>query len=99
MHVDCCLGGFVLPFLKNKDTFDFRLPGVTSISVDPHKYGITPKGLSVLLYRTKDLRRFQFYSKSDWTGGIYVTPGFLGSRSSVAIAGGWFSLVYNGYKL
>ncbi len=98
LHVDCCVGGFVLPFLENKPKFDFRLPGVSSISCDPHKYGQSPKGISVLLYRTNELRALQYYLKEDWTGGIYGTPGIIGSRSSGPIAGGWFALVYNGFN-
>lgn len=59
-HVDCCLGGFVMPFLAEIDEtiplFDFRVNGVTSISMDTHKYGCGPKGLSVVLFRTKELQ-------------------------------------------
>ena len=55
LHVDCCTGGFVLPFL-DQPGFDFRVPGVTSITCDPHQFGQSPKGISVLLYRTSQLR-------------------------------------------
>lgn len=74
MHVDACLGGFLLPFMEKafdgglKQKFDFRVPGVTSISVDTHKYGFAPKGSSVIMYRTKDIRRFQYFVAPDWSG-------------------------------
>ena len=58
LHVDCCLGGFILPFAKRMGysgipEFDFSLPGVTSMSLDTHKYGNAAKGSSVVLYRDK----------------------------------------------
>ncbi|KAF1783469.1 Pyridoxal phosphate-dependent transferase [Phytophthora cactorum] len=62
LHVDCCLGGFVLPFARQlrKDipVFDFSLPGVTSMSCDTHKYGYGSKGTSVVLYKNPEIRRF-----------------------------------------
>ena len=56
LHVDCCLGGFLVPFMekagyRTKHAFDFRNAGVTTISCDPHKYGFAPKGSSVLMVR------------------------------------------------
>jgi len=62
-HSDCCLGGFILPFteqagFKLPHHVDFRIPGVTSISVDPHKYGLAPKGVSICLFRDKELRSY-----------------------------------------
>ncbi|TYZ68937.1 hypothetical protein PybrP1_012199 [[Pythium] brassicae (nom. inval.)] len=84
LHVDCCLGGFILPFAKKLratiPTFDFELPGVTSMSCDTHKYGYAAKGTSVVLYKSKELRRFQYFAYPDWTGGLYVTPTLAGSR-------------------
>lgn len=77
LHVDACLGGFVLAFIKKSvPAFDFSLEGVTSMSVDHHKYGLAPKGISVVIYRHKSLRKYQYFSKFNWSGGIYVTPGF-----------------------
>ena len=97
LHVDCCLGGFVLPFAKklgyNIPDFDFTVPGVTSMSLDTHKYGYALKGSSVVLYRTKDLRHAQYFSFPDWTGGIYTTPTIAGSRSGGIIAQTWASMV------
>ncbi|KAJ2922577.1 hypothetical protein H1R20_g14529, partial [Candolleomyces eurysporus] len=93
LHVDCCLGSFIVAFLEpaglaNGDAkgkyklspFDFRLKGVTSISCDTHKYGFAPKGTSVIMYRTPELRRFQYYVNPGWTGGLYASPGLSGSR-------------------
>lgn len=72
LHVDCCLGGFVLPFAKrlNYDLpdFDFGVPGVSSMSLDTHKYGYSLKGSSVVLYRTKELRQAQYFKYPDWAG-------------------------------
>src|SRR4051795_9407552 len=65
-HVDACMGGFVLPFLEHGDhrvpPWDFRVPGVTSISADLHKYSYVPKGISVIMHRTKEMRRFQTFA-------------------------------------
>jgi len=92
-----CLGGFVLPFARklghNVPAFDFDLPGVSSMSVDTHKYGYALKGTSVVLYRTKELRHSQYFSFSEWTGGIYTTPTIAGSRSTGMIAQCWASMV------
>lgn len=97
LHVDCCLGSFLMPFLAKAGypcpEFDFRLPGVTSISVDTHKYGFAPKGNSVLLYRSPELRKWQYYVLPDWSGGVYASPGMAGSRPGALIAGCWASLM------
>ena len=92
-HVDACIGGFVLPFLPDigYDTpdFDFSVDGVTSVSVDPHKYGYTAKGVSALLYRGKDLRRYQYYASDHWPGGVYVAPNVQGTRPAGPMAAAW----------
>eukprot|EP01040_Poterioochromonas_malhamensis_P012895 gene12895-14130_t len=97
LHVDCCLGGFVLPFAKKLGfkipDFDFSLPGVTSMSLDTHKYGYALKGTSVVLYRHRELRHAQYFCYADWTGGMYTTPTISGSRSGGLIAQTWASLV------
>jgi sphinganine-1-phosphate aldolase len=76
--------------------WDFRVPGVTSISADTHKYGYALKGSSVLLYRDKDLRKRQYFTYPDWPGGLYVSPGFAGSRSGGILASTWAALVATG---
>jgi len=97
LHVDACLGGFVLPFARDLGytlpKFDFACEGVTSMSADTHKYGYASKGTSVLLYRHKKLRRCQYFSYSKWTGGLYATPTIAGSRAGALIACAWASLV------
>jgi glutamate/tyrosine decarboxylase-like PLP-dependent enzyme len=97
LHVDGCLGGFVLAWGGALGypvpPFDFRLPGVTSISADTHKYGFALKGSSVLLYRSPELRRMQYFVVSDWPGGLYTSPGMSGSRSGGIIATAWAAMV------
>ncbi len=97
LHVDGCLGGFILAWGQDLGypvpTFDFRLPGVTSISADTHKYGFGLKGSSVLLYRTAELRRLQYFIVPDWPGGLYTSPGMSGSRSGGIIAAAWAAMV------
>jgi len=101
-HTDCCLGGFVAPFAEKfgaqSEVFDFRVRGVTSISVDPHKYGLTPKGVSVVLFRDRKLRAGSFFSCTTWPGGIYSTPTHAGSRGHAPVAGAWVALQYTGYN-
>lgn len=97
MHVDACLGGFVLPWARRLGypvpPFDFSVPGVTSLSVDTHKYGYAAKGTSVILYRTEALRRFQYYVAADWPGGLYVSPTMAGSRPGGLSAAAWAAMV------
>ncbi|MBE7438573.1 MAG: aminotransferase class V-fold PLP-dependent enzyme [Spirochaetales bacterium] len=89
-HTDACLGGFVLPFARelgySAPDFDFRLPGVTSLSADTHKFGYAAKGTSVVLYRSASLREHQFYITTDWPGGLYFSPTLAGSRPGALIA-------------
>lgn len=93
MHVDACLGGFLLPFMKKNGhdipAFDFSVPGVTSISADLHKYGFAAKGASVVLYRDKELRRFQFFVSTEWPGGAFASPSMTGTRPAGSIAAAW----------
>jgi sphinganine-1-phosphate aldolase len=99
-HVDCCLGSFLVPFLEKaglpSQPFDFRVEGVTSISCDTHKYGFAPKGSSIIMYRTKELRRHQYYIQPDWAGGVYASPSIAGSRPGALIAGTWAALMTMG---
>eukprot|EP00547_Thalassionema_nitzschioides_P009343 CAMPEP_0194230858 /NCGR_PEP_ID=MMETSP0156-20130528/44626_1 /TAXON_ID=33649 /ORGANISM="Thalassionema nitzschioides, Strain L26-B" /LENGTH=467 /DNA_ID=CAMNT_0038963457 /DNA_START=512 /DNA_END=1915 /DNA_ORIENTATION=+ len=97
LHVDACLGGFILPFCDNiPQTFDFRLKGVSSISADTHKYGYATKGTSVVIFRSLDLQHAAYFSYSRWPGGLYVTPTMAGSRSGALIACAWAALVSTG---
>ena len=92
-HVDACLGGFVLPFARQLGypipPFDFAVPGVTSMSVDTHKFGMAHKGTSVVLYHNKDLRRFQYTSITEWSGGLYISPGVWTHRAQLACCSFW----------
>ncbi len=99
-HTDACLGGFVLPWAEDLGypvpAFDFRLPGVTSISADTHKYGYAAKGTSVILYRGPELRRYQYFTVTDWPGGLYFSPSFAGSRPGALSAACWAAMVTTG---
>jgi len=99
-HVDACVGGFMLPFARKlgRDIppFDFAVPGVTSMSADIHKYGWAAKGASVILYRTRELRRHQFVVYTDWSGGLYGSPSFPGTRPGGPIAAAWAVMNYLG---
>ena len=107
LHVDCCLGSFVMPCLSkagfpspwaDDGGFDFRQPGVTSISVDTHKYGFAPKGNSCILYRNGQLREYQYFICPEWSGGAYGSPSMAGSRPGALIAGCWASMMSVGEK-
>ncbi|HVJ97347.1 MAG TPA: aminotransferase class V-fold PLP-dependent enzyme [Acidimicrobiia bacterium] len=93
MHVDACMGGFVLPFMEmNGDPvppWDFRVAGVTTISADVHKLGYAPKGASVIMHRDKTLRRYQTFVFDDWLGGFYASPAMQGSRAGMPMATAW----------
>ena len=92
-HVDGCLGGFVGTFHpKYKDLYSLDRDGVTSVSIDHHKFALAPKGISNIFYKTKELRHCQYFQVVDWTGGLYATPSFPGSRSGFASAGAWYSM-------
>jgi glutamate/tyrosine decarboxylase-like PLP-dependent enzyme len=101
-HVDACLGGFIVPWAEKLGypvpQADFRLPGVTSMSADTHKYGYAAKGSSVVLYRGKDLRQFQYYTTVDWPGGLYLSPTFAGSRPGALSAMCWAAMVSIGER-
>jgi len=97
LHIDGCLGGFILPWgeqLGHDITcFDFRLPGVTSISADTHKFGYGLKGTSVICYRDRSYRELQYFFQPEWSGGSYASPGIAGSRSGGLIAATWAAMV------
>ncbi len=99
-HVDACMGGFLLPFLTRlgrfAEPFDFRLPGVTSMSADVHKYGYASKGVSVILYRTHELARHQVFATSDWLGGFYASTAMAGTRPAGPVAAAWAALMHIG---
>lgn len=92
-HVDACIGGWVLPYLRADGVevadFDFAVPGVTSISVDLHKYAYTPKGASILLHRSAELRRPQFFAHADWPGYTMLNSTTQSTKSGAPLAAAW----------
>jgi len=108
-HVDACMGGYLLPFLRELGrldgdgdgddddvAFDFRVPGVTSMSADVHKYGYASKGVSVILYRDHALARKQLFVTSDWLGGFYASSAMAGTRPAGPIAAAWAVIMHLG---
>lgn len=89
-HVDACIGGWVLPFLDDvPEAFDLSVPGVSSLSVDLHKYGYAPKGVSVLLTATPELRQGHWFSTAGWPGYPVVNPTLAGTRPAGPMAAAW----------
>ena len=101
-HTDACMGGYFLPFAEelgqDVPPWDFRVEGVTTISADLHKLGYVPKGASVVLHRTKALRRYQTFVFDDWLGGFYASPGMQGTRSALPMATAWATLHHLGME-
>ncbi len=100
MHTDACMGGFLLPYFRrlgrSVPDFDFKVPGVSSISVDLHKYAYTPKGASLVLYRNKTLRKHQIFACSNWIGYTIVNNAVQSSKSGGPMAAAWAVLNYVG---
>lgn len=96
LHVDACLGGFVLAFDPTAPPYDLRVPGVSSLSADLHKYGYAAKGASIVLYRDKKLRRHQLFAYGGWPGGLYGSPTMAGTRPGGGIAAAWAVMRYLG---
>ena len=99
-HVDACMGGFVLPFAerlgRDVKPWDFRVPGVSTISADIHKLGYAPKGVSVVLHRTKRSRKYQTFVFDGWLGGFYASPNMQGTRSGMPMACAWAVIAHLG---
>ncbi|MGY6501198.1 MAG: pyridoxal phosphate-dependent decarboxylase family protein [Acidimicrobiales bacterium] len=99
-HVDACMGGYVLPFMEmlghELPVWDFRVEGVTSMSADLHKLGYAPKGASVILHRTKELRRYQTFVFDGWLGGLYGSPAMQGTRPALPMATAWATIHHLG---
>ncbi|TQL68011.1 glutamate/tyrosine decarboxylase-like PLP-dependent enzyme [Nocardioides albertanoniae] len=92
-HVDACIGGWVLPYAsrlgRDVPAWTFAVEGVTSISVDLHKYAYAPKGTSVLLHRTPQLRRPQFFASASWPGYTMLNSTMQSTKSGGPLAGAW----------
>jgi glutamate/tyrosine decarboxylase-like PLP-dependent enzyme len=104
-HTDACVGGFLLPFMEKLGEpvppFDFRVPGVTTISADVHKYGYATKGVSVIAHREQATLAHQMFIYDAWPGGLYGSPAMAGARPAAPIAAAWAVMSYlgeNGYK-
>lgn len=99
-HVDACVGGIHLSFMRKMGydlpNFDFTVPGVTSISCDLHKYGYAAKGASVVMYRNRDIRKYQIFACSETTGYTLINPTMLSSKSGGPMAGAWALMNYLG---
>ncbi len=93
MHVDACVGGYFLPFIEQAGepvpAYDFRVPGVTSMSLDLHKHGYCPKGASVVLYANAPLRRHQLFSHTRWAGYGLTNATVQSSRGGASVAAAW----------
>ena len=105
LHVDACLGGFVLAFLNDpnkilpdKFKYDFAVDGVTSVSADYHKYALCPKGSSIIMYNSRKYADHQYFVQPDWCGGIYATNSFTGSKSGNITLMTWATILLNGTK-
>jgi sphinganine-1-phosphate aldolase len=105
LHIDACVGGFILPFIamngREVPLWDYRVPGVTSISADIHKYGFAAKGASTITYRSLDILKYQMFVYEDWPGGIFASPALLGTRPGGAYSAAWAAMQYmgtNGYR-
>ena len=100
LHVDACVGGYILPFMEMNGIalprWDYRVPGVTSISADVHKYGYASKGASTITYRTLDLLKHQMFVCESWPGGVFASPALLGTRPGGAYAAAWAALQHFG---
>lgn len=104
LHVDACFGGFMLPWVEKLGypvpLWDYRVPGVTSISADIHKYGYSSKGASVITYRNEEIRSYQYFAYGEWPGGLFGSPSMAGSRPGGMIASAWIilnAMGQNGY--
>jgi sphinganine-1-phosphate aldolase len=100
LHVDACVGGFILPFMEmngeSLPLWDYRVPGVTSISADIHKYGYAAKGASTITYRNLDYLRYQMFAYQNWPGGVFASSALLGTRPGGAYAAAWGVTQYFG---
>ena len=104
LHLDACIGAFLINFKKKhretapytRDFIDFTLDGVTSISADFHKYGHSPKGASCILYKNKDIMKYQYFIDDKWSGGVYATNNISGSRCGNIVALTYATLLYHG---
>ena len=102
LHVDACVGGYIAPFVEmngvDLSPWDFRVPGVCSLSADLHKYGYCAKGASTIFYRSEALRDHMIFDQKDWPAGRMVTPTLAGTRPGGAISSAWAVMHYLGIE-
>lgn len=102
LHVDACIGGFVLPFAESLGRplplFDFRLPACQSMSIDFHKYGYSMRGCSAVILRDQSLSQYQSFRSDTWPAGDYVSENMSGSRNAGPVASAWAVINYLGYQ-
>jgi len=100
LHVDACVGGYILPFMEMNGIalprWDYRVPGVSSISADLHKYGFAQKGTSTITYRSLETLKHQMFVCQDWPGGVFASPALLGTRPGGAYAAAWAAMQHFG---
>lgn len=100
LHVDACMGGFLLPYFRRLGApvpdFEFHVPGVTSMSMDFHKYAFAAKGASVILYRNAELRQYQIFTCATWTGYTMINPTVQSTKSAGPMAAAWAVLQFFG---
>lgn len=100
LHVDACVGGYILPFFRELGVemplYDFRVAGVRSISADLHKYGYAPKPCSTVIWRSQEEQKYHYMPIDEWACGLYLSQGFVGSRTLGPVAGAWALMHYWG---
>lgn len=100
IHVDCCLGGYSMIFGRDigndVPVVDFRHSMVYTMSIDPHKYGLAPKGASLVLFKSMEIKYAGIYVYDAWTGGIYGTVSLSGSRPCASMVGAWIASMVAG---
>ena len=101
-HVDACIGGWVLPHLRateaDQPAWSFSVPGVTSVSLDLHKYAYTPKGVSVLVHASADLRRHHFFASAAWPGYTMLNTTAQSTKSGGPLAAAWAVVNHIGFE-
>jgi len=99
-HVDSCLGGFLIPWLSKMGVitkkYNLKVPGVTSITADVHKYAHVAKGVSTVIFKDAEIRKYHFYTTTFWCGGLYASPSMTGSRSGGILASAWAAMISMG---
>lgn len=98
LHVDAAFGGYIIPFLKESGydlpEFDFRLPGVSSITIDPHKMGMAPIPTGGILFRERKHLEAMAIETPYLTEDLQSTV--VGTRTGASTAATWALLKHLG---